>query len=804
MTSPRSPLLAPRSTLYAALFLFLFAVYLLTYTPRINSSDGLAMFATAESIVRRAALDIEQIRWLGLQQGTYGLDGLLYSRKGIGVPIGLLPLIWLGLITPWFGLVSASLLFNAIVTALTGVLLLVYLLELGFAQRTGLVVAVTFGLATLAWPYAKSLFSDPFSGLLLLAAAYFLFKFQHSSKISKNATQQGDAGEKNLSPAPLLLRPSALTYPFLAGLCLGWNVATRYAEALFVPIFGLLLLYYLFMTLAPERSERVYDLRLKIHNSQFTINHSQFIAPLLAFLAPLLLVGFGLIAFNLSRYGDPLNTGYLPNETFSAIWWQGIAGQLLSPGRGLLLYSPIFLLSLVGIPAFLRRCRPEAILALAIILIHLLLYGKWFMWHGGFAWGPRFMIPTLPFWALLLAPVTERAFPSTSSSTYPPSSFLWRLAYLTLAVLSLIPQLLMVSIDFSPFQGYLLDTGLPLFDPRTFFDPAFSPLLHGWRFIAAHSLDLAWAWQGQFNGWLLGLLLVNLGLSGLYLWQASRSAGRPAEAAAAQRTGRLALISTLMTLTFLLSYTPTLPERSLQDMVAALNEVVRPSDAIILNDPDITLPLAELSKSRAPVLGLNNGGFPLPEDIARRLEETMAAHTQIWWLPNWLPPEQSAVEQILLASGFRARDENYDGRRLVLFALPQALPEQVVEATFDRSITLLTAAWLPAATAGAALPVELTWQAQAPVDQDYHIFVHLLNSTGQIVAQADGQPALWTQPTSTWPVGQQIVDRHGLWLAPTTPPGAYHLLVGLYRPADGSRLTLPDGNNSVEFSLTIE
>ncbi|MCB0153965.1 MAG: hypothetical protein KDF65_04145, partial [Anaerolineae bacterium] len=43
-----------------ALFLFLFAVYLLTYTPRINASDGLAMFATAESLVRRGALDIEQ------------------------------------------------------------------------------------------------------------------------------------------------------------------------------------------------------------------------------------------------------------------------------------------------------------------------------------------------------------------------------------------------------------------------------------------------------------------------------------------------------------------------------------------------------------------------------------------------------------------------------------------------------------------------------------------------------------------------------------------------------------------------
>ena len=117
---------------HLALFLFLFSIYLLTYTPRINSSDGLAMFSTAESLARRGALDIEQIRWMDLQQGTYGLDGLLYSRKGIGVPVGLLPLTWLGLVVPWWGPVSASLLFNAIVTALTAVLLRAYLQAIRF------------------------------------------------------------------------------------------------------------------------------------------------------------------------------------------------------------------------------------------------------------------------------------------------------------------------------------------------------------------------------------------------------------------------------------------------------------------------------------------------------------------------------------------------------------------------------------------------------------------------------------------------------------------------------------------------
>ncbi|MBI1878487.1 MAG: hypothetical protein HYR94_09715 [Chloroflexi bacterium] len=327
----RFTLHASRLTLHASLFLFLFSIYLLTYTPRINSSDGQAMFATAESLVRRGALDIEQIRWMDLQQGTFGLDSLLYSRKGIGVPIGLLPLTWLGLVVPWWGLVSASLLFNAIVTALTAVLLSAYVQELGFSPPTGLIVALTFGLTTLAWPYAKSLFSDPFSGLLLLAAAYTLLKS------SRGAGGQGGRGAKRLSPAPPLPCSPILFYPFLAGLFLAWNVATRYAEALFVPVFGLLLLYYLFHTLRSTLHASRFTLhapRSTPHAPRFTLHA---LLPILAFSTPILIIGLALITFNISRYGDPFNTGYLPNETFSGVLWQGLMGQLFSPGRGFFL-----------------------------------------------------------------------------------------------------------------------------------------------------------------------------------------------------------------------------------------------------------------------------------------------------------------------------------------------------------------------------------------------------------------------------------------------------------------------------------
>lgn len=790
----RTPsLLAPLSSAHIALFLFLLAIYLLTYTPRINSSDGLAMFATAESLARRGALDIEQIRWLGLQQGAFGLDGLLYSRKGIGVPVGLLPLTWLGLATPWFGPVGASLLFNAIVTALTAVLLSAYLRALNFSRRTGILVALIFGLATLAWPYAKSLFSDPFSGLLLLATALALLKFKQRT----GAEKQRSSGAKLFSPA--------LTYPLLAGLLLGWNIATRYAEALFVPVFGLLLLYYLFT----------------IYNLQFTIYDSKLaIPPLLAFTTPLVIIGLGLLAFNLSRYGDPLNTGYLPNETFSAIWWEGVLGQLLSPGRGLLLYCPVLILSLWGIAPFFRRFPAEAIAALSVILIHLLLYGKWFMWHGGYAWGPRFMVPTLPFWALFLAPVVEQILHESSGRRSVVGSRLFRVALLLLVAFSLVPQLLAVAIDFAPFQNTLLDTGLPLFARQTFFDPQYAALLGAWRFISLDTLDLAWAWQGQINWGLLAVLVLNVVIAGFWL---GKSVIREARLDPADGPGHtpnspapnqsrnsffsiLPLLATLIAIIFLLAHVHALPPQPLQQAVAQLNQLARPADAIITNTPEQTTDFAELYKGRAPMLGLNNGGFPLPSDVTQRVNNTLAGHSQIWWLPNWLPPQESAIEQMLLTHNIRVFNENFEGQRLALFVQPP--PAQA--ATFNPSLTLgqqiklLQATYPPQTQSRAALPVEFQWQAVAPIDHNYHVFIHLLNAEGRPVAQADGQPAQWTRPTSTWAGGETIIDRHALWIPGDAPAGAYTLRVGLYQPATGQRLLLPNGQDSVEFDLQIQ
>jgi hypothetical protein len=432
------------------------------------------------------------------------------------------------------------------------------------------------------------------------------------------------------------------------------------------------------------------------------------------------------------------------------------------------------------------------------------------MWHGGYAWGPRFMIPTLPFWSLFLTPVIAQIFGDWRIRKSDLKLQMLRTAFFGLGLLSFIPQLLSVLIDFAPFQNALLETGLPLFDRRTFFEPQYSPFARAWAFIKPETLDFAWAWQGRLNGWLLAILCANIIITGWSLkriWGAGEIGNYQLPIPNYQFliTNFRPYLSTLITAIFLLTYTHTLPSEPLQEAVAALNEAVKPADAVVTNDPEIAMPFAELYKGRASVLGLNSGGLPLAEDTAQRLQQTVSNHRQVWWVPNWLPPEESGIEQTLLAEGFRVRSQEFAGQRLVLFAYPDNLwvVNDLNEANFNNSIHLMKVAYPSPVTGGAAFPVELYWQTTAPLAEDYHVFIHLLDAQGQLVTQADGQPAQWRRPTSTWQIGETIVDRHGLWIPAEINEGNYQLLVGLYRPTDGQRLYLLTGADAVRLEIPI-
>jgi hypothetical protein len=98
-----------------------------------------------------------------------------------------------------------------------------------------------------------------------------------------------------------------------------------------------------------------------------------------------------------------------------------------------------------------------------------------------------------------------------------------------------------------------------------------------------------------------------------------------------------------------------------------------------------------------------------------------------------------------------------------------------------------------------ALEVTLGWSADAYLDRDYTVFLHLVSpgGEGEVVAQSDGPPLDGEWPTSLWLPGMTLDDTHIIPIPAELPHGTYHLLAGLYDPATRERLTLPDGSDSL-------
>ena len=138
------------------LFMFLFACYMLAYSGQPHTIDEVVRFAVTESIAKRGQFDINQIAWSqwalspATRQGSFGLQGDVFSKKGIALSLLAVPLYWTALMAPKVGLVQTAMIFNPLITALTGVVIFFYARHLGYSPGIGLATALAFGLSTIA------------------------------------------------------------------------------------------------------------------------------------------------------------------------------------------------------------------------------------------------------------------------------------------------------------------------------------------------------------------------------------------------------------------------------------------------------------------------------------------------------------------------------------------------------------------------------------------------------------------------------------------------------------------------------
>ena len=132
---------------------------------------------------------------------------------------------------------------------------------------------------------------------------------------------------------------------------------------------------------------------------------------------------------------------------------------------------------------------------------------------------------------------------------------------------------------------------------------------------------------------------------------------------------------------------------------------------------------------------------------------------------------------------------------------PAAAPEPTVQLHLQTTDAIQLVGYdlaPPRVRPGQPLSVTLHWSATGRPTSDYTVFVHLLDSRRQIVAQADSPPRAGQAPTSLWDAGDTMIDPHVIDLPGTMAPGQYQLELGLYRPSTGERLQLTNlaGNAS--------
>jgi hypothetical protein len=86
----------------------------------------------------------------------------------------------------------------------------------------------------------------------------------------------------------------------------------------------------------------------------------------------------------------------------SGSFWEGLAGTLISPARGLFIYVPIIVFVAYLLVWYRRNLRVHlAVLAGAVICLHLLLISAYGPWHGGHCYGARYSTDLVPWFALL-------------------------------------------------------------------------------------------------------------------------------------------------------------------------------------------------------------------------------------------------------------------------------------------------------------------------------------------------------------------------------------------------------------------
>ena len=234
-------------------------------------------------------------------------------------------------------------------------------------------------------------------------------------------------------------------------------------------------------------------------------------------------------------------------------------------------------------------------------------------------------------------------------------------------------------------------------------------------------------------------------------------------------------------------------------MVEYIASVARPDDAIILNAPGQWDVFSYYYEGQWPVYRLPEERPPDRERLEAGLAQIAASHNRLYvlyWALDESDPER-ITETWLDSHAFKGVDAWNGNVRFVVYETMRGWEDALVgrdlALTFGPAIQLRSVAVPDAAVAaGDILPVSLTWRAIFQPAERLKVFIQVLDAGNHVVGQRDAEPAGGALPTTTWRAGEEIVDLHGVFIEPGTPPGDYRLIAGLYDGQTGQRVVVAE------------
>ncbi|HMF56261.1 MAG TPA: hypothetical protein VK619_07940, partial [Pyrinomonadaceae bacterium] len=136
----------------------------------------------------------------------------------------------------------------------------------------------------------------------------------------------------------------------------------------------------------------------------------------------------GFILYSWHNFGRLLPSYYEASRLSFDNFWLALAGNTVSPSRGLLIYVPWILFIAYLLIRYWRYVphRRLVILSLPVTVAHLLVVSSFGHWWGGYSFGARFMTSMVP-WFVLQAVLAVRAWLSRREKKREVSSTLaWR------------------------------------------------------------------------------------------------------------------------------------------------------------------------------------------------------------------------------------------------------------------------------------------------------------------------------------------------------------------------------------------